>query len=239
MGLNLYFFGQIDDNSYISILKAAFPKADFVCGRGGLYDFEVLRKSVHIVPSVSTYAWLAAWLSTAKTVFLPVAGLFNPRQARTQKFLPFGDIRYRFYQFPLTHAFNIEESPNAFAVEQGKVDSSNFSRFVSHPQLRQIIDGTPTNPQRLDAYLRFFDKKFYLSKYPDIGSAVSSGHLPSGLHHFIHKGFHEQRSCFFMDHLYYANQHPLVVLEIANGEYLDLEHHYVEIGHQRQYRCFN
>ena len=57
---------------------------------------------------ISTFAWMAAWLSNASTIFLPVYGLFNPNQFPDHDLLPLGDRRYRFYEFPIHHAVPVE-----------------------------------------------------------------------------------------------------------------------------------
>lgn len=43
-----------------------------------LSDFNLLRSSSNVVLSVSTFSWWAAWLSSAKRVFAPCVGLFDP-----------------------------------------------------------------------------------------------------------------------------------------------------------------
>ena len=60
-----------------------------------------LRNAAHVVLSVSSYAWLATWLSEkAKTIHLPVAGLFSPLNRETF-LLPIGDPRYEFYKLSM------------------------------------------------------------------------------------------------------------------------------------------
>lgn len=48
-----------------------------------LDDFNVMRASSNLVLSVSSYAWWAGWLSDARRIFFPVAGIFD--QARVQR----------------------------------------------------------------------------------------------------------------------------------------------------------
>ena len=234
-GLKPVFFGQIEDNAYCLTLRARFPKAQFVEGQGGLHDFEVLRRSCNIVPSISTYSWLAAWLSEAEAIFMPVAGLFNPRQARAHNFLPLDDRRFRFYLFPLSYAVDIEKYPAHFAAIQKALDGA--FRLVSAARLGELSDAAPIVPRRLEAYLHFYDEEFYLAAQPDIKAAVEAGHFPSGLQHYIEQGFREERSCFSLNKFSYAMNYPIAASEVANGEYLDLAHHYVEIGHSRGYQA--
>jgi hypothetical protein len=232
-GLKPVFFGQIEDNAYCLALRARFPQARFVAGQGVMHDFAMLRRSKHIVPSISTFSWLAAWLGEADTVFMPVAGLFNPKQARAHNFLPLDDKRYRFYLFPLAYSVDIQLHPQRFAAMQRALDGT--ARLVSADRLRAITEGPALVPRRLDAFLHFYDEAFYLDSQGDIGAAVRAGNLPSGLHHYVEHGFAEERAGFLIDRFHYATRYPLAAAEVAQGEYSDFAHHYVEIGHRRGY----
>jgi hypothetical protein len=93
------FVGQIhDDNDYCRRLRQRFPEATFTQKVSPLTDFETLRRSSHIVASVSSFSWLACWLSSAQTIHMPVAGIFDPRQRPDINLLPLEDARYRFHQ---------------------------------------------------------------------------------------------------------------------------------------------
>jgi hypothetical protein len=102
-GLEPVFMGQIGTDPYSSELREAFPTAVFLPSRGPTFDFELMRSAEHLVASVSTFSWLAAWLSDAKSIHLPVCGMFNPDQRADIDLLPVDDPRYRFYQFPIRH----------------------------------------------------------------------------------------------------------------------------------------
>ena len=98
-GLRPVFMGQLGDNWYTALLRQTFPKARFVPTQGVLGDFEAIRRARHIVVSVSTFSWVAAWLSQAESIHLPVLGLFNPLQRPDVWMLPQDDVRYHFYGF--------------------------------------------------------------------------------------------------------------------------------------------
>jgi hypothetical protein len=144
-GLDPVFYGQIQDDPYCDALRTAFPNARFIPGTGVMTDFEVLRRSVNIVPSISTYAWLAAWLSDAKSIFLPVCGLFNPVQAPHHLFLPLDDARYRFALFSTTRAVNAFTEPDRFRKSQE--ESGTGARMVANQELArlhaQVLDRFP------------------------------------------------------------------------------------------------
>jgi SAM-dependent methyltransferase len=98
------FMGRTDPSPYTDALRQAFPDATFLPSLGALDDFELLRRSAHIVVAISPLSWLAAWLSEARQIVLPVNGLFDPRQTPGVDLLPTDDPRYRFFLFPVNHA---------------------------------------------------------------------------------------------------------------------------------------
>ncbi len=98
-GARPVFLGQIGDDSYSQLLKARYPDAEFQPSRGPLADFEILRRSHQISMSVSTFSWLACWLSSAKIIHYPLAGMFNPLQRPDIDLTPIDDPRYKFYSF--------------------------------------------------------------------------------------------------------------------------------------------
>lgn len=102
-GLKPVFMGQLGDSPYGDRLRQTFRSAEFLPMGSIADDFNVLRQSVHMVSSVSTFAWLAGWLSdTLRTIHLPLCGTFNARQRPDVNLTPIGDERYRFYEFPVT-----------------------------------------------------------------------------------------------------------------------------------------
>lgn len=107
------FMGQLDPSPYVLALREKFPEAVFLPRMDPLNDFQTIRQAKHIVLSVSSFSWLAAWLSeTAENIHLPVCGLFDPdnREARdpdngNTMLLPINDKRYHFYRVPFpSHA---------------------------------------------------------------------------------------------------------------------------------------
>jgi transcriptional regulator with XRE-family HTH domain len=228
-GLRLVFAGQLENSPYMAELRARFPEAKFLPSRGAIADFERIRRSVNILPSVSTFAWLAAWLSEAAQIFLPVLGLFHPLQSRSTNLLPLGDPRVRFYLFPFHYAVPVER----FAAAHDSI--RGLWRYVDHLRLVELLRPAP-RPRHLHRYLEHFDEAFYLAAYPDIAAAVQDGHLPSGRHHFEHYGFPEGREAFFIDKSWYCQTYPIAAIELSQGEYDDAHQHWLDIGRARGYR---
>ncbi len=98
-GLRPVFMGQIADDPYSAALRQRFPQAAFHESQGPMADFATIRAARHIVLPVSTFSWLAAWLSQATCIHLPIIGFFHPRRRPDVDLLPVGDARYRFHLF--------------------------------------------------------------------------------------------------------------------------------------------
>jgi hypothetical protein len=98
--LSPVFMGQIEEDGYSLALKKRFKGARFLPPTSPIIDFQTIRNARHIVLSISSFAWLAAWLSeNSVSVHVPVAGLFDPKVNDTN-LLPLADPRYRYYQVP-------------------------------------------------------------------------------------------------------------------------------------------
>ena len=100
-GLSPVFLGQLGEDYYSDILRRSFPNARFVASQGALADFDAIRLAEHIAVSVSTFSWLAAWFSQAKSIHLPMLGIFNPVQRPDIWMLPTQDARYHFHRLPI------------------------------------------------------------------------------------------------------------------------------------------
>ncbi|BCM82891.1 hypothetical protein mvi_13520 [Methylobacterium indicum] len=120
MGWRPVFVGQTEDNIYMRALKDRFPQAEIVSHQGVMEDFAIIRAASNVILSISTFAWLAAWLSHAKTIVLPVYGMFNPALFSLHDLLPLGDDRYRFYQFPPQPAVPLHELLEVHSAMKGQ-----------------------------------------------------------------------------------------------------------------------
>jgi hypothetical protein len=95
------FIGQIDQSSpYGSALVKRFPNALILPNASPRQDFLTLLGSKNLALPISSFAWLAGWLSSADTIHLPIAGLYDPLQRPDVSLLPRNDKRYRFHQMP-------------------------------------------------------------------------------------------------------------------------------------------
>ncbi|RZJ12909.1 MAG: hypothetical protein EOP39_02340 [Rubrivivax sp.] len=98
-GLRPVLMGQIADDWYSESLRQAFNGCRLIPSRSALEDFDIIRSATHVAMSLSTFSWMACWLSHAQTIHMPVVGMFNPQQRPEIDLLPLDDGRYRFYEF--------------------------------------------------------------------------------------------------------------------------------------------
>jgi hypothetical protein len=222
------FMGQVEDNAYCDELRAMFPEAEFRASQGMWRDFNAFRNSVNLVPAVSTFSWLAAWLSGARRIVLPVSGLFHPVQNRDADLLPVGDKRYSFVLFPINYAVPVGRHAEAHGALAGLWRQMR-------PEAIAALRAGPRWPRPAASALALLDEGFYLETYPDVAAAVEAGHM-TALEHFRDHGMAEGRRPFFLDRGWYSRTYPMAALEVGQGDYADLEHHYVEIGRLRGYR---
>ena len=126
-GLNPVFMGQIEDDYYSIALQREFPTAKFVRSNGPDQDFEAIRRAHHIVPAVSTFSWLASWLSSAKTIYFPILGMFNPLQRPDSWFLPLDEPRYKFYDFPIRYWRATRDQKESVLFGHYEIKEKSFS----------------------------------------------------------------------------------------------------------------
>jgi hypothetical protein len=108
-GLRPVFVGQVQDNWYTRALREQFPGARYLSG-GVVEDFQTMRGARNVVVAVSSFSWLAAWLSDrAQAIHLPAAGLFNPAQRDDIDLLRPGDPRWQVHRFAPGHFTASEE----------------------------------------------------------------------------------------------------------------------------------
>jgi len=102
--------GQIEEGPYFSRLKELMPHSEFWPSSTPVCDFNTIANARHIASSVSSFSWLAAWLSSSATaIHLPVCGILNPLQRPDVDLLPYPDSRFHYYQFPVAYWRNTTE----------------------------------------------------------------------------------------------------------------------------------
>jgi hypothetical protein len=230
-GLELVFFGQLGTDPYSESLRRHFPGAQFVPGRNPGYDFDMLRRSVNIAPSVSTFAWAAAWLSEAKRIFLPVCGIYSPVQLPRASFLPLDQPEYEYTLFPFSKAINPVKYPAQFALAQE--NSGRLARPISAQELGELYQRAkifwPAQP-----LCAGFDPEFYAARNLDVAAAVAAG-VPSLLQHYMYAGFREDRKPLELEEQFYVAMYPDAAMAIAEGRFSGVMHHFQAVGRAKGY----
>jgi SAM-dependent methyltransferase len=185
-GLIPVFMGQLEPNAYTDALRAAFPDAIYVPSQGAIRDFECIRRSKNIAISVSTFSWLAAWLSDADQIFMQVNGLLNPLQVSQVNLIPLGDPRYRLYLFPINTASpDFQSAHRAIDGQWREVSSPDLAAALGLP-VPDPASAAPTPPEPArhaaigDTIRMFEDIRPVLA---DAEAAASRGYAMDVLHH--------------------------------------------------------
>lgn len=147
------FIGQLGDDYYSELLRTSFPSAKFIPSQGALGDFQSLLAAKHLVLSISTFSWLAGWLSHAETIHFPVYGMFNPAQRFDAWFLPDTESRYRFYRMPLRKWFATSEQVAELASDF-EVTPLSYPEIASLKMLREHARSKVRRSAERDLYLR-------------------------------------------------------------------------------------
>lgn len=110
-GLRLVLLGQLDDSPYVQTIKQLCPGARLLPSAGPMVDFNRLRHARNLCITVSTFSWLAAWLSQAETIHYPLLGFLHPfcigqgwENGGAVDLTPLGDERYAYHLFPILNA---------------------------------------------------------------------------------------------------------------------------------------
>lgn len=187
-GLSPVFVGQLDDCRYVSELMKVFPRATFIPSQGAVRDFDTIRLSANVVAAVSSFSVVAAWLSQAKTVFLPLDGFLNPCHKREIDLVPTDDPRYRFFLFPLNYALPEERALRHHCRLEGTW------KEISRERVRQLKTAAPLLPRSQtmpEAYrVPGFDERWYVHEYLDAAIDISDGWYEDAMHHYIDIGRH-------------------------------------------------
>lgn len=218
------FMGQITDNPYIDELKKKFKACKFQRSQGVLEDFHTLRYSANIVSSVSTFSWLACFLSEARKIYIPLLGLLNPFQRHDCNLVyEEGDI-FQYTLFPFVAGANIEKYHTIYPTLKER------RKEITAGEVTALLAERFGQRSSLDDYIPHFDGQFYLKKNPDVAAEIASGVCHNALDHYVHTGYKQGRAGFFLDASYYTAMHPDAAEAVGYGEYLDLHEHFVKVG---------
>jgi hypothetical protein len=181
-GLRPVFVGRLGPSCYGEALRDAFPDAGFIAELGPLATFQFLRRARHILPNIGSFAWLAAWLSQARTIWLPVAGQFNPAHVPGADLLPSEDARYRFFLFPLHYGLPEREA----LAHHERLDGR--WRELSQSQVAVLRRAVPRVPRHRLGTPLAFDPVWYVHSHPEAARELGDGWFARPLDHYLEVG---------------------------------------------------
>lgn len=77
-GLRPVFIGELHkDSPYVAEIRRRFRGETFLEPASAPADFETIRRARHVMMSVSTFAWMAVFLSEAERIWMPRTGMFE------------------------------------------------------------------------------------------------------------------------------------------------------------------
>ncbi len=232
-GLEMVFYGQIGDDTYSENLRRHFPHARFVRSQGAEIDFETIRRSKNIAISISTFSWLAAWLSHARRIYVPVGGMFNPVQHPEQTYLPVEDDAFHFVLLPYAKTVSLYERPQEFWRVQERI--SKFVRFATRAEIQELLNRMTTWPMTQRIMTGPFDAKFYCRQYPHAASDVLALKT-TALEHYLEAGYQNSRITAF-DEAFYGETYPDAEADVTLGRFPNLLNHFICKGWQLGYKA--
>lgn len=177
------FIGQFEENRYCREILDAFPGARVAPPASPVVDFNRIRRAKNIAISVSTYSWLAAWLSHARTIHYPLLGFLHPKCLRYGMhgfggidLTPIDDIRYRYHLFPHlkgSHEDDFLDFTNPLGPISKEIPVSVVKR----------LQGPDPGPTVTELSVPF-NEPWYLKKYLLAAWEISEGWYADAASHF-------------------------------------------------------
>ncbi|MDI2089885.1 hypothetical protein [Commensalibacter oyaizuii] len=216
------FYGQLTPSPYMDELRQRFPEAQFLNSRGTIKDFDYIRKSKHIVICISTFSWLAAWLSKATTIHFPVLGVLNPLQHQSM-ILPFNDLRYQFYLFPECYASHVNDYRHYMDPIR-----TNWE-FIEHDALYNRI---PKWRDDVDDYIIALNHQYYRNtcQSPILKEAWQQFGEVGSYNHYMKEGFITGQKPCYVNEIYYLAKNNLALEDLRTGEFGSTYDHYIRKG---------
>jgi hypothetical protein len=186
-GLKPVLIGQLEDSLYLTRIMELIPSARIIQSGGSMIDFNRLRKAKHLCIAVSTFSWLAAWLSDAATIHYPMLGFLHPGTFKAGlhnsgriDLAPADDPRYRFYLFPKIYG----APENVYLPFVERVDP--IYKEIPKVHVSYLKRGISQFPRRIGDHI--FDEIWYLKTYIDAAWEVSEGWYYDASHHYLEIG---------------------------------------------------
>lgn len=179
--------GQLDDSPYLAEILERLPKARLIPSAGPMVDFNRIRQGKKICIAVSTFSWLAAWLSNASEIYYPLLGFLHPHRFKPGvhglggiDLAPSTDPRYQFYLLPSIQGEPVHEYLK-YVTQFDPVAKRVPPSFVSILKLQQSILPKRTSDIAVD-------EQWYLKEYQIAAWELSEGWYHDVSHHYAEVG---------------------------------------------------
>jgi hypothetical protein len=159
-GLRPIFMGELDDTPYCHALRETFPDAAFLPSMGVRGDFQTVRRARNIAISVSSFSWMAAFLSRSTHIHVPVAGMLDPRCRPDVDMLPLDDQRFTYHDissaawnerytsyFPSANSFSVLSRSSVAALKRSAIKKSAILCLRIHAGLARRMLRSSQEPQ--------------------------------------------------------------------------------------------
>lgn len=189
MGFEPVFLGQLDDCAYVRAIRDAFPSARMIPSAGAMIDFNRLRHAKRICIAVSTFSWLAGWLSDAVEIHYPLLGFLHPASFRKGRhglggidLAPVNDPRYRFHLFPVISG----EAETEYLDFVSRIKP--ISKAVPRSLVRVLKTSSPILVRTFPDEALDLNETWYLKHYIDAAWEISEGWYHDARHHYTEVG---------------------------------------------------
>ena len=175
------FLGQLDDCAYVAEIRKAFPQARMIPSGGAMVDFNRLLHAGRLCVAISTFSWLAAWLSEATEIHYPLLGFLHPfchprgvHSLGGIDLTPLGDSRYRYHLFPILNA----------QPEQDYLRHTNRINPISHAVPATTAENLSRQAKTWHDAIDVLEKPNYFNSYLDAAWQIASGNFGSAQAHY-------------------------------------------------------
>lgn len=186
-GLRPVLLGQLDDGPYVGLIRHLLPQARLIPSAGPMVDFNRLRHARHSCIAVSTFSWLAGWLSAAVDIQYPVLGFLHPltmprgtHQSCGTDLTPLGDERYRYHLFPLIYSLNEIEYLRTTAQLNPLCLHVTREFMAQRCAQAELVTVSSTN--------NMLAGRAYAAQYLDAAWSIALGHFASAREHYEQAG---------------------------------------------------
>lgn len=186
-GLRPVLIGQLDDCHYIDEVRSRLPSARSIPSAGPKIDFNRVRNAKKLCMAVSTFSWLATWLSTATEIHYPLLGFLHPHCFRPGthglggiNLVPADDARYRFHLFPSIRG----EEQHRYLSFVNKI--APISKEVPRSQVALLRSQNSILPRRTSPTA--VDENWYIKSNISAAWEISEGWYYDASHHYVEIG---------------------------------------------------